>query len=291
MSYRCHHDCTGPPWESSPSPRPEPLVAVGYETSVRARPCRSGRRACLPGGPSWGGVSPLCRSVPARRGWKWLWAPDDPGVCPPPLTGVCVTHLLGAGVRPPSPQPEVLWLALRTPRRRSGMGARPTAGGHIAGTRGCPWCPPSGTAGSHAPVCYHARSTRGVPMCFAHPRLTPSFVCLRPVLPCARVLWCEAYGLWLLACIGRPRVHHLEGEVPPAIWRCGLCIEISAIVHRGALGPSFCGASPPVRRCRGVALWLGALRPVASGFLLCLPGSLFLRPSLLPIRPEPVQVA
>ena len=32
---------------------------------------------------------------------------------------------------------------------------------------------PSGTAVSHSPVCYRARSTRWVPMGFAHPRLTP----------------------------------------------------------------------------------------------------------------------
>ena len=40
---RNHHDCTGPLGVSSPSPRPEPLAAGGYETSVPARPCRSGR--------------------------------------------------------------------------------------------------------------------------------------------------------------------------------------------------------------------------------------------------------
>ena len=98
----------------APSPRPEPLAAGGYETSVPARPCRSGRRARLPGGPSWGGVSPLRRFVPVRQGWGWLWAPGAPGVCPPPpLTGVCVTRLLGAGGCPPSPRPGVLWLALR----------------------------------------------------------------------------------------------------------------------------------------------------------------------------------
>ena len=147
---------------------------------------------------------------------------------------------------------------------------------------------PSGTAVSHSPVCYRARSARGVPVCFAHPRLTPLFVCLRSALPCARVLRCEVYGVWPLARIGWPRVHHLDGEAPPAIWRCGLRIEVGAIVHRRALGPSFCRASLSVRRSREVALWLGALRLVAPGFLLRLLGSLFLRPSLLPIRPEPV---
>ena len=210
------------------------------------------------------------------------------GYAPPPRP--LTTRLLGAGVRPPSPRPGVLWLALRTPRRRSGVGARPAAGGHIAGTCGCPWCPRAQQY--RTPLCAIAHALHGgVPMCFANPRLTPSFVCLRPALPCARVLWCETYGVWLLARIGWPRVHHLEGEVPPAIWRCGLRIEISAIVHRRALGPSFCRASLPVRRFPRVALWLGALRLVASGFLLRLSGPPFLRPSLLPIRPEPMQMA
>ena len=61
---------------------------------------------------------------------------------------------------------------------------------------------PSGTPVSHSPVCCRARSAWVVPVCFAHPRLTPSFVCLRSALPCAHVLWCEAYGVWLLARIG-----------------------------------------------------------------------------------------
>ena len=90
MSDENHHDCTGPPSVSSPSPRPEPLAAGGYETSVPARPCRSGRRARLPGGPPWGGVSPLRRFVPVRQGWGWLWL----SVCVCVFSGLCFPHKL-----------------------------------------------------------------------------------------------------------------------------------------------------------------------------------------------------
>ena len=156
-------------------------MAVGYETSVLARPCRSSRRACLPGGPSWGGASPLCRFVPARRGWNWLWAPSALGVCPPPLTGVCVTRLLGARVCPPSPRPGVLWLALRTPRRRTGVGARPVAGGHIAGTRGCPWCP--WAQQYRTPLCATAHALHGGCPCASHTHVLHHRLCVS-VLRC-----------------------------------------------------------------------------------------------------------
>ena len=85
---------------------------------------------------------PSAASSPCARGGAGSGR-RAPLVCapPPPPTGVCVTRLLGAGGSPPPPpRPGVLWLALRAPRRRSGVGARPAAGGHIAGTRGCPWC-------------------------------------------------------------------------------------------------------------------------------------------------------
>ena len=172
---------------SSPSPRPEPLAAGGYETSVPARPCRSGRRARLPGGPPWGGVSPLRRFIPVRQGWGWLWAPGAPGVCPPPpLTGMCVTRLLGAGGCPPSPRPGVLWLALRAPRRRSGVGARPAAGGHIAGIRGCPWCPRAQQY--RTPLCASAHARHGGCPCASHTHVFRRRLCVSGL--CRRVRAC-----------------------------------------------------------------------------------------------------
>ena len=41
MSDECHHDCTGPPGESPPSPRPEPLVAVVWCVCVPRYPFQS----------------------------------------------------------------------------------------------------------------------------------------------------------------------------------------------------------------------------------------------------------
>ena len=221
-----------------------------------------------------------------------------PLVCaPPPLTGVCVTHLLGAGGCPPFPPTRCpLGGSARPQAAQWGGGSPRGRGAH----RRHPRLPlvPSGIAISYSPVRQRARSAQWVSVCLAHPRLSPPLVCLRPVLPCAplvclrpvlpcaRVLWCEAYGMWLLAPILWPHVHHLKGGVPPAVRYCGFRIEVRAVVQRRAPGSSFCRAPPPVRRRRWVALRLGALRPVASGFLLCLLRLLPLRPSLLPIRPE-----
>ena len=194
---RNHHDCTGPPGVSSPSPRPEPLAAGGYETSVPARPCRSGRRARL-GRP--GEVSLPSVASPPRAGGGTGSGHRAPLVCappPPPLTGVCVTRLLGArGYRPP--RPGVLWLALRAPRRRSGVGARRAAGGHIAGTRGCPWCPRAQQY--RTPLCDSAHALHGGCPCALHThvfrrRLCVSGLCCR-VCACCGVK-CMVCGSWL----------------------------------------------------------------------------------------------
>ena len=101
------------------------------------------------------------------------WTPL--GFAPPP-SPVCVSLAFwGLGVVPP-PRPGVLWLALRTPRRRSGVGARPAAGGHIAGTRGCPWCP-------------RAQQCRTLLCAIAH--------ALHGGCPCAScVCMCMCIGIW-----------------------------------------------------------------------------------------------
>ena len=231
-----------------------------------------------------------CLSPPSLRprapGVRLALAPGAPGVCPPPPPHRRVrdASLGGWGLSPLPPTRCPLAGSARPQAAQWGGGSPHGRGAH----RRHPWVPlvPSGTAVPYSPVRQRARSARWVSVCLAHPRLSPPLVCLRPALPCARVLWCEAYGMWLLAPILWPHVHHLKGGVPPAVRYCGFRIEVRAVVQRRAPGSSFCRAPPPVRRRRWVALRLGALRPVASRFLRCLLRPLPLRPSLLPIRPE-----
>ena len=229
-------------------------------------PCRSGRRARLPGGPSWGGVSPLRRFVPVRRGWGWLWAPGAPGVCSPPSPACVLRVSWGLGVVPPPPDlVSSGWLCAPPGGAAQWGGGSPRGrGAH----RRHPRVPlvPSGTAVPYSPVCQRARSARWVSVCLAHPRLSPPLVCLRPVLPCARVLWCEAYGMWLLAPILWPRVHHLKGGGGGAS-----CRPVLWVLHR----------SP----CRSAA---------QSAWLLLLPGTASCPPASLDCiaawRPAPCRV-
>ena len=89
-----------------------------------ARPCRSGWRARLPGGPSWGGISPLRRFASARRGWDRLWAPGAPGVCP--ASPACASRASwGLGVAPPPPWSPLAGSA--RPQAAQRGGARPAA--------------------------------------------------------------------------------------------------------------------------------------------------------------------
>ena len=185
-----------------------------------ARPCHSGRRACLPSGPPWGGVSPLRRFVPVRQWWGWLWAPGAPGACPPPPHWrVRDASLGGWGLSPLSPT--------RCPLAGSACPQAAQWGGGSPRGRGAhrmhPRVPlvPSGTAVSYSPVRQRARSARWVSVCLAHPCLSPPLVCLRLALLCARVLWCEAYGMWLLAPILWTHVHHLKvggASCRPVLW-------------------------------------------------------------------------
>ena len=183
-------------------------------------------------------------ALPLRAGGGAGSGRRAPLVCVPSPSPACASRASwGLGVVPPPPPWSPLAGSARPQAAQWGGGSPRGRGAH----RRHPRVPlvPSGTTVPYSPVCQRARSARWVSMCLAHPRLSPPLVCLRPVLPCARVLWCEAYGVWLLAPILWPRVHHLKGGAPPAIRYCGLRIEVRAVVQLRALGPSFCRLLSP----------------------------------------------
>ena len=89
MSDENHHDCTGPPWVMRPQ-------------CLHARAAPAGVLVCPAGRP--GEVSLPSVASPPRAGGGTGSGRRAPLVCaPPPLTGVCVTRLLGAGGCPPPP--------------------------------------------------------------------------------------------------------------------------------------------------------------------------------------------
>ena len=227
---------------------------------LHARAAPAGVLVCPAGRP--GEVSLPSVASPPRAGGGTGSRRRAPLVCDPPASPACASRASwGLGVAPPPPPPPWSPLAgsARPQAARRGGGSPCGRGAHRRHRR-VPLVP-SGTPVLHSPVCQRARSARWVSVCFAHPRLPPPLVCLRPTLPCARVLWCEVYGVWLLAPILWPRVHHLKEGAPPAIRLRGFRIEVRAVVQRRALGPSFCRAPSPVRRRRWVALRLGAPAP------------------------------
>ena len=120
-------------------------------------------------------------------------------VPPPPHRRVRYAPLGGWGLPPPPPpRPGVLWLALRVPKRRSGVGARLAAGGHIAGTHGCPWCP---RAQQHrTPLCVSAHALHGRCPCASHTHVFHRRLCVSGL--CCRVRACcgvkrMVCGSWL----------------------------------------------------------------------------------------------
>ena len=152
---------------------------------LHAHAAPAGVLVCPAGRP--GGVSlPSVASSPCASGGASSRRRAPLVRAPPPLTRVCVTRLLGAGGCPPSPRPGVLWLALRAPRRRSGVGARPAAGGHIAGTRGCPWCPRAQQY--RAPLCASAHALHGGCSCASHSHVFRRRLCVSGL--CCRVRAC-----------------------------------------------------------------------------------------------------
>ena len=135
--------------------RPQCLHAHATLASVLVCPCSFARQAALGRCLSPPSLRPRAPVVGLALGAGRPWC-----VPPPPLTGVCVTRLLGAGGCPPSPRPGVLWLALR---------AGGAVGWGLAPHRRHPRVPlvPSGTAVPYSPVRQRARSARWV--CVAEP--------------------------------------------------------------------------------------------------------------------------
>ena len=215
---------------------------------LHARAAPAGVLVCPAGHP---GEMPLPSvALSPRAGGRTGSGRRAPLVCAPPPPHRRVRHapLGGWGLSPLPPTWSLLAGSAHPQAAQWGGGSPRGRGAHHRHSR-VPLVP-SGTAVPYSPVCQCARSARWVSVCFAHPRLSPPLVRLQPALPRARVLWCEAYGVWLLAPILWPRVHHLKRGVPPAIWHCGFRIEIRVVVQRRALGPSFRWAPPLVRRRR-----------------------------------------
>ena len=109
-------------------------MAVGYETSVPARPCRSGRRACLPGGPCVCVRVCACVCMPLRGDVSTTTAERHPPSCVPlPSSAVqcCTTRPPGASACTNAR------VQTQTPGRAGrGGGALATGGGRRRGPPG-----------------------------------------------------------------------------------------------------------------------------------------------------------
>ena len=116
---------------------------------------------------------------------------------PPPHRRVCHAPFGGWGLSPLPPT----WSPLAGsthPQAAQWVGARPAAGGHITGTRGCPWCPRAQQY--RTPLCASAHALHGGCPCASHTHVLRRRLCVSG--QCCRVhaccgVKCMVCGSWL----------------------------------------------------------------------------------------------
>ena len=123
-----------------------------------------------------------------------------PLVCappPPPHRRVCYAPLGGWGLPPLPPTRSPLAGSAR-PQAAQWGGGLPRSRGHIAGTRGCPWCPQAQQY--RTPLCASAHALHGGCPCASHTHVFRRRLCVSGL--CCRVRACcgvkrMVCGSWL----------------------------------------------------------------------------------------------